>query len=220
MTAVTGAGAGRAPDLLDLLDWKRRVGAMYASARTGGPGEATLDAFRRAKDQLFATHAQSPIPAEQRERYGGLAYYPYRPDLRLHAELEPDSTGGELVLPSSTDEPFRFEFVGRVRPVIDGHEISLGVFWLTSYGGGVFVPFRDRTAGTTTYGAGRYLLDTVKGADLGVAPNGDLVLDFNYAYNPSCSYDPRWSCPLAPPESRIDIPIEAGERVCPASSTT
>jgi uncharacterized protein (DUF1684 family) len=212
VTAAAGAGAVWP---LDLLDWKRRVGAMYASARTGGAGEATLDAFRRDKDRLFATHAQSPIAAEDRARFGGLAYYPARPDLRLHAALEPDSTGGELVLPSSTDEPFRFAFVGRVRPVIGEHEISLAVFWLTSYGGGIFVPFRDTTAGTATYGAGRYLLDTVKGADLGATPNGEMVLDFNYAYNPSCSYDPQWSCPLAPPESRIAIPIEAGERVWP-----
>jgi uncharacterized protein (DUF1684 family) len=212
VTAVAGAGA-RWP--VDLLDWKRQVGAMYASARTGGAGEEALDAFRRAKDRLFATHTQSPIPPEQRARFGGLAYFAYRPGLRLHAELEPDSTGGELVLPSSTDEPFRFAFVGRVRPVIDGHEISLAVFWLTSYGGGVFVPFRDTTAGTATYGAGRYLLDTVKGADLGATPNGEMVLDFNYAYNPSCSYDPQWSCPLAPLESRIDVAIEAGERVWP-----
>lgn len=200
---------------LDLLDWKRRVGAMYADVRKRGPGEATLDAFRRAKDALFATHAQSPIPAEHRARFAGLAYYPYRSDLRIHTPLEPDATGAELVLPSSTDKPFRFQFVGRVRPTIVGEEVSLAVFWLTSYGGGVFVPFRDATAGVTTYGAGRYLLDTVKGADLGATPDGDLVLDFNYAYNPSCSYDPRWSCPLAPLESRIDIRIEAGERVRP-----
>ncbi len=200
---------------LDLLDWKRRVGAMYASARAGGAGEATFDAFRRAKDALFATHSQSPIPAEHRAGFAGLAYYPYRPDMRMQVALEPDSTGGELVLPASTDEPFRFQFVGRVRPVIDGDEVSLAVFWLTSYGGGVFVPFRDTTAGTATYGAGRYLLDTVKGADLGATPAGEIILDFNYAYNPSCSYDPRWSCPLAPLESRIDIAVEAGERIWP-----
>jgi uncharacterized protein (DUF1684 family) len=73
------------------------------------------------------------------------------------------------------------------------------------------VPLRDATAGTTTYGAGRYLLDTVKGADLGM--EGDrLVLDFNFAYNPSCAYDPRWVCPLAPPPNRLDVAIEAGER--------
>ena len=102
--------------------------------------------------------------------------------------------------------------------MLAGQEVSLAVFWLTAYGGGVFVPFRDATAGATTYGAGRYLLDTVKGADLGAGPHGVLVLDFNYAYNPSCSYDPRWSCPLAPLESRIEIPIEAGERVWRSSA--
>ncbi len=215
MTAVAEAGAGWP---LDLLDWKRRVGAMYAVARERGAGEPTLDAFRHAKDELFATHTQSPVPTEHRARFGGLAYFPYRPDLRVHAPLEHDPTGEELVLPSSTDEPFRFQFVGRVRPVIDDHEVSLAVFWLTSYGGGVFVPFRDTTAGTATYGAGRYLLDTVKGADLGATPAGEIILDFNYAYNPSCSYDPRWSCPLAPLESRIDIAVEAGERIRPGPS--
>ena len=203
---------------LDLLEWKRQVLAMYAAARADGPGEATLDAFRHAKDSLFATHSQSPIPAQDRPGFAGLVYYPYRPDLRVQAPLERDSTGGELVLPSSTDEPFRFQFVGRVRPVLDGQQVSLAVFWLTAYGGGVFIPFRDTTAGATTYGAGRYLLDTVKGADLGAGQNGDLVLDFNFAYNPSCSYDPRWSCPLAPLESRIEIPIEAGERVWRSSA--
>ena len=52
----------------------------------------------------------------------------------------------------------------------------------------------------------------MKGADLGTSDDGArLVLDFNHAYNPSCSYDPRWSCPLAPPENRIDVPVTAGE---------
>lgn len=198
---------------LDLLDWKRRVGAMYASARAGGEGEAALAAFRRAKDELFAGHSQSPIPVEHRDGFAGLDYSPHRPDLRVHASLEPDAAGDEFVLPSSTDEPFRFQFIGRVRPTLGGEQVTLAVFWLTAYGGGLFVPFRDATAGDTTYGAGRYLLDTVKGADLGATADGELILDFNYAFNPSCSYDPRWSCPLAPLESRIDVPVEAGERL-------
>jgi uncharacterized protein len=75
----------------------------------------------------------------------------------------------------------------------------------------VFVPFADATAGDETYGAGRYLLDTVKGADLGT-DGGRLVLDFNLAYNPSCSYDPRWSCPLAPPPNRLAVAVRMGER--------
>ena len=55
------------------------------------------------------------------------------------------------------------------------------------------------------------MLDTVKGADLG-EQDGRLVLDFNFAYNPSCSYDPAWVCPLATPVEPAGVPIEAGER--------
>ncbi len=81
----------------------------------------------------------------------------------------------------------------------------------------MFIPFRDATSGQTTYGGGRYLLDTAKGADLGT--NGDaLVLDFNFAYHPSCHYDPQWVCPLAPPPNRLAVPIEAGELTYPGAS--
>ena len=76
--------------------------------------------------------------------------------------------------------------------------MTLELYWLEGYGGGLFVPFADATSGRETYGAGRYLLDTVKGADLGQR-GGRLVLDFNFAYQPSCAYDPRWTCPLTPP---------------------
>ncbi len=89
---------------------------------------------------------------------------------------------------------------------------ELDVYWIAVYGGGVFIPFRDATSGSETYGAGRYLLDTIKGADLG--GSGDrLVLDFNYAYHPSCAYDPRWSCPLAPPANRLESAVRVGERL-------
>jgi len=87
----------------------------------------------------------------------------------------------------------------------------LEVYWLDAYGGGLFLPFRDATSGTTTYGGGRYLLDTIKGADLGSTEAGALVLDFNFAYHPSCHYHHRWSCPLAPRENHLTVPIEAGE---------
>src|SRR4051794_37978117 len=87
--------------------------------------------------------------------------------------------------------------------------LSLDAYWLEGYGGGLFLPFRDATSGRETYGAGRYLLDTVKGADLG----GDvesLVLDFNFAYNPSCAWDDSWACPLSPPANKLPIPVTAG----------
>jgi uncharacterized protein len=198
---------------LDLLDWKRRIAGMYADVRTSPPSAETLGRFRAAKDDLFATHAQSPLPPQAGEPFRALAYYPYRPDLRVAAPLDCVESDELLELPSSTDEPFRFALIGHVNLVLQQSELRLAVFWLTSYGGGIFIPFRDTTAADTTYGAGRYLIDTVKGADLGTTDTGSLVLDFNYAFNPSCSYDPRWSCPLAPLQSRVDIPIEAGERL-------
>ena len=105
----------------------------------------------------------------------------------------------------------RFRRFGIVRFELAGRARELSLYWLDGYGGGVFLPFADATRGGETYGGGRYLLDTVKGADLGEA-DGRLVLDFNFAYNPSCSYDPRWVCPLSPPENRLDTAVRAGER--------
>ena len=201
-------------DRLELMDWKRRVLAMYAAARGAGGDPAACAAFRGERDELFADHPASPLPAADRAAFAGVPYFSHRPDLRVEAELEPDPEGAELVIPTSTGEPTRFTRIGFVRPVLAGERVSLAVYWLEGYGGGLFLPFRDALAGGATYGGGRYLLDTVKGADLGTSADGArLVLDFNYAYNPSCAYDPRWSCPLAPPDNRIAIAIEAGERM-------
>ena len=105
----------------------------------------------------------------------------------------------------------RFQRFARLRFELYGEVVGLDAYWLAVYGGGIFVPFRDRTSGATTYGAGRYLWDSIKGADLG-AEKGSLVLDFNFAYNPSCSYDSRWVCPLAPPANRLQVAVRAGER--------
>ena len=198
---------------LQLMDWKRRVHAMYAAVRSAGGDPAACAAFRGERDELFAGHPASPLPEAERPRFGGLPYFSHRPDLRVEAELERDPEPAELVIPTSPGEPPRFPRIGFVRPTLAGERVSLAVYWLEGYGGGLFLPFRDALAGTGTYGGGRYLLDTVKGADLGTGESGRLVLDFNYAYNPSCAYDPRWSCPLAPSENRMQVAVQAGERM-------
>ncbi|MCP9487141.1 MAG: DUF1684 domain-containing protein [Gaiellaceae bacterium MAG52_C11] len=95
---------------------------------------------------------------------------------------------------------------------LDRREQSLELHWLEGYGGGIFLAFADSTSGSETYGGGRYVLDSVKGADLGMEGEA-LVLDFNFAYNPSCAYDARWICPLAPPANRLVVEIRAGERL-------
>jgi uncharacterized protein (DUF1684 family) len=112
------------------------------------------------------------------------------------------------------DGLIRMQRFGSASFILDGRHLTLQLLWIMGYGGGLFLPFRDTTNSTETYEGGRYLLDTIKGADLG-QERGKLVIDFNYAYNPSCAYDSRWHCPLAPPENWLDAPILAGERRYP-----
>jgi uncharacterized protein (DUF1684 family) len=208
MTATESQTAGEA---LELLDWKRRIFELYAGIRTDPDPARASERWRATRDELFRSHRQSPLPPAERESYPGAPCFAYDPAFRVTAVVEP--LPSELVqIGSSGTEPVLFDRIGRVTVVLGGEECSLDVFWLVGYGGGLFLPFRDATAGRETYGAGRYLLDTVKGSDLGMEGER-LVLDFNFAYNPSCSYDPRWVCPLAPPANRLAVDVRAGERM-------
>ena len=183
---------------LTLLDWRRRIFALYAEVRALSVDDPTR-AWRRWVDvrfELYRSHPQSP-------RVGGEPqYFPYDPAWRFEARVE-DASHEPIEI-----DGFPFTRVARAH-FGDGHALDL--YWLETYGGGVFVPFRDGTSGHETYGAGRYVLDTVKGADLG----GELILDFNFAYNPSCAWDDRWACPLTPPANRLDFRVEAGELTPP-----
>jgi uncharacterized protein (DUF1684 family) len=196
-------------DELQLLDWKRRVFALYAEARAAHDPEAAWRRWRDVRDALFRDHPQSPLPPEERAAFEGLTYFPYDAALRVLAEVE-SGDAARRAIGGSGDEPTLFRNVGTARFELSGEPQRLSLYWLEAYGGGLFLPFADATSGTETYGAGRYLLDTVKGADLG-EEDGRLVLDFNFAYNPSCSYDPRWACPLTPPENRLAPAVRAGE---------
>jgi uncharacterized protein (DUF1684 family) len=135
--------------------------------------------------------------------------------VRFEVELRP-ADDAELRLSTGDDGVTTLRRVGVVE-LPDPVAGRLDVWWLAQYGGGIFLPFRDGTAGHDSYGAGRYLLDTAKGADLGPGRGdvvgGTMVLDFNFAYHPSCRYDPRWVCPLAPVGNRLDARVEAGERL-------
>jgi uncharacterized protein (DUF1684 family) len=209
--------SGPMSEHLDLADWRRRVAASYDVLRNDTRAEpARLLGFRAAKDRLFASHPSSPVPAAARRDFRGLAYWRYAPALAFRATLEPDPDAPPLDVPRSGPGPaMPYTRIGWVSFAVDGTPTRLAVYWLNEYAGGIFIPFRDGTSGTETYGGGRYLWDSGKGADLG-SEGDELVIDFNYAYHPSCLYDPIWSCPLAPPENWLTVPIRAGERLTPA----
>jgi uncharacterized protein (DUF1684 family) len=200
---------------LELLDWRRRVAELFVELRRRPADAATLAWFRAQKDALFRSHPQTPLPPERRASFGGLAYWPYDPEARVVARFESTFKQEAEPAPAAAAEAeIAFVRIGTLRFVLKGQALSLGAHWIEGYAGGLFVPFRDATAGSETYGGGRYLLDTIKSADLGSdLMAGTVVLDFNYAYHPSCAYDPRWVCPLAPPENRLPLAIRAGERL-------
>jgi uncharacterized protein (DUF1684 family) len=195
---------------LELADYRRRVHALYAHVRAEPDPARGFAAWVAERDDLFAHHPQSALPPERRAGFAGLSYFPHDPRGRVLAAVEA-AERRRYDVPSSDGETMAFERIGLARFALDGTPCALELYWLLAYGGGLFVPFADATAGEETYGAGRYLLDTVKGADLGMR-DGRLVLDFNLAYNPSCAYDPRWACPLPPPPNRLAIPVRLGER--------
>ena len=247
--------AAPGPTWLDLYDYRHRVARLYrereAALRAGQDEQKTWERWRARRDALFARHPQSALGPEERQRFGGLRYFPYNPALRLEATLEPETVEEEQTLEASGAHAMRFRRAGLARftldgagarvseageiagtqfpqaPAAEGAALQLVVYWIDVYGGGLFLPFRDATCGRESYGGGRYLFDTVKGSDFvsldaGAGDTaqaaremgyqgGRILLDFNYAYNPSCAYDARWVCPLAPPENRLPVAIRAGE---------
>ena len=193
---------------LALWDWRRQVADLYAAVRAGPDPQAAWQHWRTVRDGLFRSHPQSPI--EPGAVFTGLPYFPYNPALRILTVMAP-LDGPEEAFPAGADGEVRMRPIARtadLAPVLGG---ELTAYWLLGYGGGVFLPFADATSGRETYGAGRYLLDTIKSADLGIARDGRAVLDFNFAYNPSCAYSARYLCPLAPPANRLAAAVRAGE---------
>jgi uncharacterized protein len=192
---------------LSLLDWRRRVAAIYQQVRAETDPRAAHDVWAAERQRLFSRH---PASADRNAR---LRHAPYDGRWRFVVEVDTDVEPMRLEIPTATDGVVPFERFGRVPLPGVG---ALDVWWLGSYGGGVWLPVRDRNL--QTYGGGRYVLDTVKGADLGgeidpVTGAGTLVVDLNFAYNPSCAYDERWACPLPPAGNIIDGSIDAGELV-------
>jgi uncharacterized protein (DUF1684 family) len=222
-------------EILSLADWRRTIAALYANVRALARVDpiAAWRLWADERERLYRTHPQSPVPPAERGAFEA-RHFPYDPALRFEVRVDADPPaadglaapeglaaplsapegGGAVGLPMSTGSPIAFTRLGHVAVPFPAGPRRLALYWMAGYAGGLFLPFRDGTNGSETYAAGRYAIDGAKSADLGPgAADGTIVLDFNFAYQPSCAFDPRWACPLAPPENRLDLPVRAGERL-------
>lgn len=207
-------------DYLDLYDFRCRVAAMYRTRTeailAGENPLAVWQRFCKVRDELFAYHPQSALDEAQRGTFQGLSYFPYNPEMCFVVDVDTNVEPTKHAVVMNAQETMSMTAVGQVRFSINGQLATLSIFWLDVYGGGLFLPFRDATCPAESYGGGRYLFDTIKGSDFLPVPGSvgwsRIMLDFNYAYNPSCAYNDRWVCPLAPIENRLSVPIRAGEK--------
>ncbi len=196
-----------------LWEWREKIANLYYEVRSSPDVVAAWRLWCDTRSAMFRDHPQSPIESADRKTFEGPTTFSYDPSLRLKVQLVP-VTPERITVATGADGDLSMHAFSRTM----GLEATLGgeltLYWIEGYGGGVFLPFVDATSGTETYGGGRYLLDTIKGADLGVVrPEGALVLDFNFSYFPSCAYSSRYVCPLAPLGNRLKGAVRAGERL-------
>ena len=201
---------------IELLDYRRQVSDLYNAVRNPASNpHKRWQQWRQTRDSLFLEHSQSALSAEQKASHQGLSYFDYDPDLRFVLDVDKEVEEEIFEVPLQNDGLMKMQRFGKIEFKVNQQRVELSLFWIMGYGGGVFLPFRDETNKSgETYGGGRYLLDTIKHADLG-KEDEKLVIDFNFAYNPSCAYNPMWHCPLAPKENWLPVPINAGETAYP-----
>jgi len=166
-----------------------------------------LDDFRADKDRFFREHPNSPLLPGQRSSFEGLSYFPENDALVIRTAIETNGVNldEEIPLQTTTGGEQVYRRAGVVRFEVDGDPAQVTLFRSPDMPS-LFLPFRDATSGKDTYGAGRYLEVDPPSLD------GTVEVDFNYAYNPYCAYNPEWSCPIPPGENWLAVPIRAGER--------
>ena len=172
--------------------------------------EQKLKSFREKKDRFFREDSRSPLKEADRKRFKGLAYYPI--DLRYAMTgsiekypVEPKPT--YTTLPTNKAINKKYVKYGRFKFKLDGNQCALQIYRSLA-GDDLFLPFRDKTSGTETYEKGRYLY-------IEPMPGGEVLIDFNRAYNPFCQYNEKYTCPFAPQENWLDIAVRAGEKRFP-----
>jgi hypothetical protein len=198
--------------VLEVTDWRREFAEIYAIVRVMEDPEAGWHYWRRTRDEYFRCHPATPINADELATFTANTYYSYDPAWQFAVDLERLSQRPPFSVDLADDGELTLEPFALTSGLAAKLGGELTIYRLRGYGGGLFLPFNDATSGQTTYGGGRYLLDTLKGADLGQDKDGRMILDFNFSYYPSCAHSARWVCPLAPHENHLPAAITVGQR--------
>jgi uncharacterized protein len=164
---------------------------------------SSLQSSRLEKDRFFTTNQQSPLTPAQKQIFKGLNYFPENLALRLEVRVDVFDVQEPVSIQTTSGRPQNYKRYGKFKFNVDGQ-----IAELTIYSGqhGFFLPFADALAGSETYPAGRYL-------EPQKLSSGKFLVDFNQAYNPYCAYNEQWSCPITPPENRLKVAIQAGEKI-------
>jgi uncharacterized protein (DUF1684 family) len=172
------------------------------------PYPEQIASWHAEKDRFMRGSPESPVPAERRAAFPPLPYFPVDPSYRIPASLQPAPAGAIVEMPTSTGQRRQMRHVGTLSFTLRGQPLTLGAFVEAADNDmrRLFVPFGDLTNGPETYPGGRYL-------DLERTASGVYDLDFNRAYHPFCVFNSAYDCPYPPPESRLKVPIRAGERL-------
>jgi uncharacterized protein (DUF1684 family) len=200
-------------DALMLAGWRREISALYVRIRGADDPQNGWRDWCETRNRLFREHLASPIPVARRGDYAGIPVFAYDPALRFACAIVAAADPQSVTLDAGQDGTITMHLVGRTDGLTQPLGDELTLYWIEGYGAGLFLPFRDATCSVETYGGGRYLLDAIKGADLGATDDGRLILDFNFAYHPSCVHAPDWICPLAPAENHLPNAVRGGERL-------
>ncbi len=164
-----------------------------------------LTDFRGTKDHFVQHDPQSPLTGTQTATFSGLSYFDEEPSLKLTLQVQPYAEQEIIEMQTTTGGVASFVRWAKIAFSVDGAPAELTVYKDESHGS-FFLPFADSTSGDETYGAGRYIEPEAQ-------PDGTLLVDFNYAYNPYCAYNEAWACPITPGENRLPVPIRAGEKI-------
>ena len=194
--------------LIGCSDKEEAPGALAMGDEEFETWEIALVEMRIEKNEDFSRPETSPLPAGDLEGFEGLNYYFPKAELRFKTPFIAQAGTDTVSLTKRKGQVVPYIRRGKLAFSNQGQVYNLEVFGPadTADGDFLWLPFYDETSGKDTYGGGRYI-------DVMIDSEGLVDLDFNYAYNPLCDYNPdRYNCTLPPVANKLGFAVEAGEK--------